>query len=91
MYPHIAKLARKYLVTLSSSVTSELLFSQAGLMMATSKGNRRSGKTATAIMFLHGSIKYVVFYCDDFGGVLSYREPGLGRLLVGRVKFGGTP
>ena len=50
LYPHIARLARKYLAGQASSAASERLFSQAGLVV-TAKRNRMTGDTAADIIF----------------------------------------
>lgn len=57
LYPHIARLARKYLAVQASSAASERLFSQAGLVV-TAKRNRMTGDTAADIIFLHESLKH---------------------------------
>ena len=57
LYPHLAKLARKYLAVQASTAASERLFSQAGVVV-TSNRNRMSGDTAADITILPESIKH---------------------------------
>lgn len=52
IYPHLAKLAKKYLCIIATSVASERIFSTAGQVI-TDRRNRLKGENVKKILFLH--------------------------------------
>lgn len=52
IYPHLAKLAKKYLCVIATSVPSERLFSKAGQLIS-ERRSRLKGKNVQNILFLH--------------------------------------
>lgn len=60
VYPHIARLARKYLAVQASSAASERVFSVGGLVI-TKHRNRLSGERVADIVFLHESMKHDIW------------------------------